>query len=142
MTQIEFHFNAPDKLAYVCRLLRKASSMEKGLWVIAPDEVLQPLDAALWALSSTDFVTHCHASDDTLMRHSSVILSAACPSEGVLKTGIHLGEVCPNGFDRFARWIEVVSTDPSDRAQARERWKQYAAQGYELQRKDLHLKAP
>jgi DNA polymerase-3 subunit chi len=142
MTQIEFHFNAPDKLAYVCRLLRKAASIEKGLWVIAPEEVLQSLGTALWALSSTDFVTHCLASDESMVGRSSVILSSACPSEGVFKTGIHLGDVCPNGFDRFARWIEVVSTDPSDRAQARLRWKQYTAQGYELQRKDLHLKVP
>ena len=26
MTEIAFHFNAPDKLAYACRLLRKANS--------------------------------------------------------------------------------------------------------------------
>jgi len=141
MTQIEFHFNAPDKLAYVCRLLRKASSVERGLWVIAPGDMLQPLAAALWAVSATDFVTHCHASDASLLDYSLVILSTVCPDKAI-KTGIHLGEACPEGFDRFERWIEVVSTDPSDRAQARIRWKHYAALGYALQRKDLHLKAP
>ena len=26
MTGVEFHFNAPDKLAYACRLLRKAAA--------------------------------------------------------------------------------------------------------------------
>ena len=33
------------------------------------------------------------------------------------------GETAPRGFETFERLIEVVSTDPADRAAARERWK-------------------
>jgi DNA polymerase-3 subunit chi len=46
----------------------------------------------------------------------------------------------PIEFDVFERLIEVVSDDPSDRAEARARWKAYTAQGYTLIRKDLNLK--
>ena len=46
----------------------------------------------------------------------------------------------PEGFDRFKRLIEVVSTDEADRNRARKRWKLYTAQGYAITRHDLALK--
>lgn len=33
MTQVAFHFNAPDKLAYVCRLVRKATRQDARVMV-------------------------------------------------------------------------------------------------------------
>ena len=35
MTQVDFHFNAPDKLPYVCRLLRKATGQGRRVGVLA-----------------------------------------------------------------------------------------------------------
>ena len=36
MTEVSFHFNAPDKVAYACRLLRKA--MNGGARVVVAGE--------------------------------------------------------------------------------------------------------
>jgi DNA polymerase IIIc chi subunit len=33
MVQVDFHFNAPDKWSYVCRLLRKGSGQGKRMGV-------------------------------------------------------------------------------------------------------------
>ena len=58
MTEVAFHFNAPDKLAYACRLLRKASGAGARVAVTAEAELLQRLDTALWTFSALDFVAH------------------------------------------------------------------------------------
>jgi len=140
MTQIEFHFNATDKLNYACRLLRKGASINQRLFVVVPEADLQHLDAALWSLSPHDFVTHCQASQVHLLSHSAVILATQLKAVEGVKTAVNLGPGLPEGFESFDRLIEVVSDDPADRLEARERWKEYTALGYSLQRHDLNLK--
>jgi DNA polymerase-3 subunit chi len=140
-TQIEFHFNAPSKLAYACRLVRKAVSQGQRLFVVAEPDFLDRLDSALWAVSPHDFVSHCVGLEDAMAaNHSSVILAPQLVSLPGVKTAINLGPEVPTPFETFERLIEVVSDDPSDRAEARARWKAYSAQGYTLIRKDLNLK--
>ena len=143
MTQIEFHFNATDKLAYVSRLLRKGAGQGTRIFVLAEDAELKRLDAALWSLSPHDFVTHCIGIEDPIAaQNSSIILSSELVPVPAVQVGVHLGAEVPTDFSRFDRWIEVVSDDPSDRSQARARWKHYTAMGYTLIRKDLNLKSP
>ena len=143
MTQIEFHFNATDKLAYVSRLLRKGAAQGTRLFVLAEDADLKRLDAALWALSPHDFVSHCRGIEDPIAaQYSSIILSSELVPVPGVQVGVHLGAEVPAEFSRFDRWIEVVSDDPRDRSQARARWKHYTAMGYALIRKDLNLKSP
>jgi DNA polymerase-3 subunit chi len=142
MTEVAFHFNAPDKLAYACRLLRKAvGSGAKAVVLADPDDVAK-LDALLWTFSPLEFVPHCRAeSGEALTAHSPVVLTSrldvALPHHDVL---VHLGQTLPEGFDAFARVIEVVSLDETDRQQARQRWKRYTELGYSLIRHDLNLR--
>ena len=58
MTEVAFHFNAPDRVAYACRLLRKAVASGAKLVVTGSPDVLQQLDRALWTFSAVDFVPH------------------------------------------------------------------------------------
>ena len=142
MTQIEFHFNAPHKLAYVCRLLRKGAAQGSRLFAVAEVDVVQRLDSALWAVSPIDFVTHCVGTEDAWMtRHASVIIASELQTLSGVSTAVNLCPDVPAHFDQFERLIEVVSDDPSDRAEARVRWKQYTERGYSLIRRDLNLKA-
>jgi DNA polymerase-3 subunit chi len=143
MTAVEFHFNAPDKIAYACRLLRKASRSGAQVVVTGDADVLAQLDGALWALSSTDFIPHAVASDDAnVLGASPVVLLPsvlAAPHQQVL---LQLGDAVPQGFEQFERLIEVVSLEEGDRVNARARWRHYASRGYAVQRKDLELKEP
>lgn len=141
MTEVAFHFNAPDKVAYACRLLRKASNGGARVVVTGGPQVLQQLDAALWTFSSVDFVPHClHTSAPELVAASPVILAdsvQATPHQQVL---LNLGSAVPDGFERFERLIEVVGVDDADRQVARQRWKHYADRGYVITRHDLAQK--
>ena len=62
MTHIGFHFNMPDKLAYACRLLRKAYAAGGPVGVVGPAPAIEALDTELWRFSALDFIPHCLAS--------------------------------------------------------------------------------
>jgi DNA polymerase-3 subunit chi len=142
VTQLAFHFGAPDKLAYAARLLRKAVGSGAQVVVVAASDAVVQLDVDLWAGSPTDFLPHCVASASaSVQRHSPLILvsdAAQAPDQhGVL---VNLADTVPQGFERFDRLIEVVSTDAGDRDLARKRWRYYTEQGYQITRHDLNLK--
>lgn len=144
MTQVAFHFGAPDKLAYALRLLRKAVAAGARIMVLADDDLLQRLDAALWASATTDFRPHCvgTAAPDVLARSPIVLaepgLGLAAHTFDVL---VNLSAAMPHDIERYQRVIEVVSTDEEDRAQARQRWKWYTDHGYAIDRQDLQLRS-
>ena len=138
MTEIAFHFNVPDKLAYSCRLLRKAYLSGARITVSAEPEVLAELDALLWSFSPAEFVPHCTASASVISLQATPIVLAGSPAEclhhDVL---VNLGQGVPAGFEGFERFIEVVALLPKDVVAGRSRWKHYAARGYALKRYDL-----
>ena len=144
MTEIAFHFNAPDKLAYACRLLRKAVASGARVVVTGAPASLQALDTLLWTFSPLEFVAHCRwPSPVHELQASPVVLCDALTST-VLDTHdqvlLNLGNSVPAGFEAFKRVIEVVTLDEDDRSTARSRWKHYADRGYEITRHDLKLK--
>lgn len=141
MTDVAFHFNAPDPVAYACRLLRKAVGSGAKVVVVADDDTLGTLDVALWTFSAPDFVPHCHVNSESgLVVMSPVVLTttvSATPHSQIL---LNLGQEVPKGFEKFERVIEVVALDDDSRQMARGRWKQYVDLGYAITRHDLNLK--
>jgi DNA polymerase III subunit chi len=140
MTELAFHFNAPGKVAYACKLLRKATSAGARVAVLVPPALLGRLDQELWTFSPLDFVAHvCAPCTAQAMAHSPVLLcedAAHAQGFGVL---LNLSDAIPKDVSQFDRVIEVVTADASDRVGARERWKQYVALGYDITRHDLQL---
>lgn len=144
MTDIAFHFNAPDKLAYVCRLLRKAVGSGAKVVVVADSATLQALDTQLWTFAPLEFVPHCRSDSSLEQRQASPIIlttelldAQALPHQQVL---LNLCATVSAGFEIFQRVIEVVSLDDQDRQDARTRWKHYMEQGYSITRHDLKLR--
>jgi len=141
VTEIDFHFNAPDKVNHTCRLLRKAV-IARGTRVVVTGKwpMLDAVDAALWQLGPTEFIAHCRSdAEPRVAKRSPVLLAdttddAFGPQRPVL---VNLGDVVPAGFERFERMIEIVTGDESDRQLARQRWRHYADRGYALKRHDL-----
>lgn len=142
MSAIEFHFGAPNKLDYACRLLRKAVGSGATVLVVVDDDTLQSLDVGLWATSPTDFVPHCVATADAFVQQQCpvVLTNQIGPVASASDVLLNLSSEVPQGFAQFGRVIEVVSTDDADRALARMRWRSYAQQGYPISRRDLALK--
>ena len=147
MTEIFFHFNAPDKVAYACRLLRKAVKSGAQLIVSGEREELSKLDAALWTFSALEFLPHCDLGGDAVVVASSPILLTDAPlakavfpnlSEGApAPILVNFGMQIPEGFERFERLIELVGNQENDREAGRQRWKQYSRRGYSITRHDV-----
>lgn len=141
MTEVAFHFNVPDKMAYVCRLLRKAVNAGAKVAVVGDAATLSALDALLWTFAPHEFLAHCMANATApVLASSPIVLGTHADLPGLLNWHHHvmlnLGADVPEGFDRYPRLIEVVSLEPPDRAAARARWKHYADGGYAMVRHD------
>lgn len=129
MTRVDFHTNVPDKFAYACRLVRKASAAGNRIVLLTDDAAQQQaLDAQLWSFSPTDFLPHV-AAGDALAAQTPIILmhddSAPLPHTDLL---VNLSRRMPAGFERFSRVIEVVSAEENDAAAGRQRYKSYKQQ--------------
>lgn len=142
MTRVAFHFNVGDRLHHSCRLVRKGMAAGTSMVVTGPGHVLEQFDRDLWALGATEFLPHCRTGDSaSLVQKSAVLL---CESlEGIIARDVlvNLGQNVPEGFEAYARVIEVVSTDEAELGPARLRWKHYAQAGSELLRHDLGARA-
>jgi DNA polymerase-3 subunit chi len=144
MTEIAFHFNAPDKVAYACRLLRKAVAANAKVVVVVPEMQMAQLDESLWTFSQLEFLAHCRMDSPQAIRQASPVHLATSVDEMDEFTTrdvlLNLGDTVCAGFEQFARVIEVVTLDDADRQYARYRWKQYTDQGFDIVRHDLKLK--
>ena len=141
MTEISFHFNAPDRSAYACRLVRKATRRGARVAVTGSAETLARFDRELWAFDPVEFVPHVRVrpgqSVPERLRPTRVWLledASGIEHHDVL---LNLGPVPPLGFESFSRLIEIVSTAEEDRLAARERWRHYAHRGYPITRHEV-----
>jgi DNA polymerase-3 subunit chi len=139
VTEVAFHFNAPEKLGYACRLLRKAAGSGARVVVTGEPGMLSELDVALWTFAPLEFVAHCHAANAPapVLAASPVVLTPSAREVPHHEVLVNLGSPVPEGFERFERLIEVVTGDEDDRRHARARWKHYADRGYAIVRHDL-----
>jgi DNA polymerase-3 subunit chi len=133
MTRIDFHTNIPDKLAYACRLARKAYAAKARIVLLAEDAAqAAALNEALWTLSNVDFLPHVMA-DDPLAPQTPIIITdseeAALPHHDML---VNLTRRTPSTFDQFTRVFEIISTDEQDAAAGRQRYVAYKKQSYPL----------
>ena len=141
MTEVSFHFNVPDRLVYACRLLRKATRKGAHVVVAAPSSTLAALDRVLWTFDPLEFVPHVRVVPGTAvaprLRETPVWLVEQTSDAAHHDVLLNLGLEPPDGFESFARVIEIVSTDEQERASGRARWKHYAGRGYDIQRHEV-----
>jgi DNA polymerase-3 subunit chi len=137
VSEVAFHTGVADKLAYACRLLRKAYRSGARVMVAGDAASLQRLDQALWVFEPQEFVPHLRlrareAPRDVQARTTPIFLAepgAQAPAVPVL---VNLGPERWAGDERFDRIIEIVSANPEDAGSGRRRWKAYEAQGWPI----------
>lgn len=142
MTEVEFHFNVPDRLGYACRLLRKAARQRVGVAVSGVPAVLDSFDRLLWAFTESDFVAHLRvpagaAPPPLRLRRTPVWLVDHAGQAGHLPVLLNLGDEAETGLGSFERLIEIVSTEQRDRDLGRLRWRHYASRGYSIRRHEV-----
>lgn len=130
--KVEFHSGVTDKLAAACRLLRKAQTAGAAVVVCGERAVLDRLDVVLWTFEPQSFVAHARlkagaAPAPRLARTPTWLVddAAAVPSREVL---LNLGPAMVDDWHRFARVVEIVSTDSADAEAGRLRWRRYGEQ--------------
>ena len=138
MTEVSFHFNVADRTAYTCGLVRDLSRRGAAVVLTGPAPALARLDRALWAFDPIGFVPHVllrpGQQPAERLRRTRVWLAADPSQPGPHECLVNIGDDAPPGFESFDSLVEVVSLDDADRAQARLRWKHYAARGYAIRR--------
>jgi DNA polymerase-3 subunit chi len=137
VTTIDFYFNADDRLQVACRLAGKAVSQGKRVLVHAPDaELAGRFDRMLWTWQALSFVPHC-AAHDPLAAETPVLIAGGEEMPEGCDVILNLGPACPPHFERFARLLEVVGAEETERLAGRERYKFYQARGYKISNHDL-----
>lgn len=136
--KVEFHHGVGDKLAYACRLLRKAYRAGARLVVTGDDATLRTLDRQLWTFDEQEFLPHVLAiapADVPVRQHDTAIwlTTDAESAPGERHVLVNLGHPVPAGMARFPRVFDIVSSEAEDRQQGRQRWKQYATLGWQVQ---------
>ncbi|CDG81751.1 DNA polymerase III subunit chi [Janthinobacterium agaricidamnosum] len=134
MTRIDFHTNVPDKIAYACRLVRKAYLARNQVVLLAEDaQQLAALNGALWTLSDTDYLPHVLAGD-ALAPHTPIVLTDSddttvpLPHHDIL---INLSSHTPAHFGQFQRVFEIVSQEEQDAEAGRKRYAFYKRESWQ-----------
>lgn len=137
MTKVFFYHNVNDRLGAACGLLAKAWTQKKDFTVFVPaPERAQLLDRLLWTQSPLSFLPHCH-DRSPLAAETPILLTQDLEDPRQDQRLLNLDDDIPPNFERFANLIEVVSQADEDKLQARQRFKYYKAQGYEIVSVDM-----
>lgn len=124
MTEVAFHVNVPDVLAYACRLLRKAYVQGARVSVMVDEAQIEALDRDLWLLAQAEFVPHAtQQSAPHVRQHSPVLLCSGQPEAAQVL--VNLSSQMPAEAGAFGRVIEIVGNGDDVRLLARERWRLY-----------------
>jgi DNA polymerase III subunit chi len=141
MTEVSFHFNVPGRTDYTCRLLRKAARTGASVVLTGAAETLAHFDRALWTFDALEFLPHVMLKPNqplpARLRATKLWLVEDPRQAEHHDVLVNLGAEAPIGFERFSRVIEIVTSDESDRAAARGRWKHYATRGYAIEKHEV-----
>ena len=124
-----------EPLKLGCELVRKAYDSNQWTLILARDAAqAEELDELLWEFDPDAYIPHQIAGDeeDELTPVLIATPEVDVPARALV---INLRD------DAFAgaceRVLEVVPADPSAREPLRERWKQYKARGFEVNKHDM-----
>jgi DNA polymerase III subunit chi len=140
VTEVSFYTHVPERLSYLCRLLRKAQSSGAKVAVIGPAPLLDRLDAALWSFEPTEFVPHLRwrsTAPAALLEATPIVLAEQATDQPHREVLLNLGKELPEDFGLFARVLEVVSRDPEQVQAGRQRFKRYKALGHEVKHHEV-----
>ena len=133
MSTVTFHSGVTDKLAYTCRLVRKAWRSGRRVVVTGSVDQLARLDGLLWTFEKGEFLPHARLrAGQALAAHlgrTPVLLADVAAEAGHGEVLVNLGPALVPGHGDFARVNEVVAESTEDVQSGRQRWRAYLAEG-------------
>ena len=126
---------AEQPLLLVCELARRACDSNQFTVVLARDAAqAEELDDLLWAFDPDAYVPHQIAGDE---EDELTPVLIATPDMDVPSRALVINLRDDAWTAPCERVLEVVPADPAARGPLRERWKQYQALGYDLNKHDM-----
>ena len=124
-----------EPLLLVCELVRKAHDANLSTLVLARDlDQAEALDELLWAFDDDAYIPHQIAGDDE-DDLAPVLIATPDMDVALRPLVLNLRDAAVEGT--FERVLEVVPADDSAREPLRERWKQYKARGFAVNKHDM-----
>ena len=131
-----------EPLLLVCELAKKACAAGQPMLVLARDmDQAERLDDLMWSFEPDAFIPHEIAGtgfDDDGGEgdgEADVLIAPPEIDAPLRPLLLNLRDAAVDG--EFQRVLEVVPADPSAREPLRERWKQYKARGFTLNKYDM-----
>src|SRR5688500_1267494 len=124
-----------EPLRLVCELVRKAYAANRWTLVLAREAAqAEALDELLWDMGDDAYIPHQVAGDEE--DEQTPVLIATPEIDAPLRAlVINLRDGAVTGT--VDRVLEVVPADESARGPLRERWTQYKARGFEVNKHDM-----
>lgn len=142
MMQVSFYFGAADRLSAAADWLEQRLPQDAPVLVQLPDQVLaEQFDHMLWTRHALNFTPHCHA-DSPLADETPIVLNGDPIRSEARPCVLNLTNTIPQPHAQSQHLIEIVSLDPDERAQARERFRTYRGLGYAIESIDLSTMTP
>jgi DNA polymerase-3 subunit chi len=124
-----------EPLRLVCELAKKAYDANLWTLVLARDaEQAEAVDEMLWDMGDDAYIPHQMAGDEE-DELTPVLIASPEVDAPMRALVINLRDAAVEGG--FERVLEVVPADDSAREPLRERWKQYKARGFAVQKHDM-----
>ena len=133
--KVDFHSGVADKLGAACRFLRKAQAANAAVVVCGDSAALDRLDVALWTFDPLSFVAHARvkgAAPPSALARTRTWLVDDASSVAARELLLNLGPAMVEGWEQFARVVEIVSAESDDADAGRQRWRQYSAHSTRL----------
>ena len=123
-------------LLLVCELAKRAYAANLPTLVLARDAAqAEALDDLLWSFDPDDYLPHQIAGADEDEDEAPILIATPDMDVPARPLLVNLRDAAPAGD--FERVLEVVPADPAARGPLRERWKQYQARGFEVNKHDM-----
>ncbi len=125
-----------EPLRLVCELARKAYDGNHWTLILARDATqAEELDELLWSFDDEAYIPHQIAGTDEEDDLTPVLIATPDVDAPARALVINLRDDAYAGA--CERVLEVVPADPAARDPLRERWKQYKARGFDVNKYDM-----
>ncbi|HEY9459447.1 MAG TPA: DNA polymerase III subunit chi [Paralcaligenes sp.] len=148
MSRIDFAFGVRDRLRTACEIIRKHYLAGREIVIYTQDaKLLERMDLLLWGFDAAAFVPHVTVNDSLAARTPVTLTTqppvARLPVQSSKQAAwlLNLDAQCPPNVGQFERVLEIVSNSDEDRQSARERWRNYKADGHILHAHDFAKRA-
>ena len=136
MTKINFYIlassNEIERLHFVCRLVEKAYKNQHRIYIHADSRTLaHQLDELLWTYRDECFLPH-HLYGEGPEPHPPIQIGFDVKPENHRDILINLHPEVPTFISQFSLVCEIIKNDSDHQTLARDNYRKYRAQGYNI----------